>query len=64
VLTTNLSFAEWPKVLGSDEKLTTVLIDRLAHHAAVITTKGRSCRMRKRSPLSDSASESSARLKA
>jgi DNA replication protein DnaC len=48
VLTTNLSFAEWPKILGSDEKLATALIDRLAHHATVITTRGKSYRMRKR----------------
>src|SRR5262245_12164516 len=29
-------------------KLTTALLDRLAHHATVITTKGKSYRMRKR----------------
>jgi DNA replication protein DnaC len=48
VITTNLAFAEWPKVFGSDEKLTTALLDRLAEHATVITTKGKSYRMRKR----------------
>ena len=36
------------KVFGGDEKLTTALLDRLAHHATVITTKGKSFRMRKR----------------
>ena len=36
------------KVFGSDEKLTTALLDRLAEHATVITTKGKSYRMRKR----------------
>ena len=50
IVTTNLSFAEWVKVLGSDEKLTTALLDRLAHHATVITTKGKSYRMRRRQP--------------
>jgi DNA replication protein DnaC len=49
IVTTNLSFAEWVKVFGGDEKLTTALLDRLAHHATVITTKGKSYRMRKRS---------------
>jgi DNA replication protein DnaC len=49
LITTNLSFAEWPKVFGGDEKLTTALLDRVAHHAVVITTKGKSFRMRKRS---------------
>jgi DNA replication protein DnaC len=48
VVTTNLPFAEWVKVFGGDEKLTTALLDRLAHHATVITTKGKSYRMRKR----------------
>jgi DNA replication protein DnaC len=36
------------KVFGDDEKLTTALLDRLAHHATVIPTKGKSFRMRKR----------------
>jgi DNA replication protein DnaC len=48
LVTSNLSFSEWPKVFGGDEKLTTALLDRLAHHAAVITTKGKSFRMRRR----------------
>jgi DNA replication protein DnaC len=48
VVTTNLTFAEWVTVFGGDEKLTTALLDRLAHHATVITTKGKSYRMRKR----------------
>jgi DNA replication protein DnaC len=48
VVTTNLAFGEWPKVFGGDEKLTTALLDRLAENAAVITTRGKSFRMRKR----------------
>lgn len=48
LITTNLAFSEWPKVFGGDEKLTTALLDRLAHHATVLTTKGKSFRMRKR----------------
>lgn len=48
LVTTNLAFSEWPKVFGGDEKLTTALLDRLAHHAVVITTRGKSFRMRKR----------------
>ena len=48
VVTTNLAFAEWVTVFGGDEKLTTALLDRLAHHATVITTKGKSYRMKRR----------------
>jgi IstB-like ATP binding protein len=47
-VTTNLAFAEWVKVFGGDEKLTTALLDRLAHHATVIATKGKSFKMRKK----------------
>src|SRR4029434_7936880 len=56
LVTTNLAFAEWPKVFGDDEKLTTALLDRLAHHAVVVTTKGKSFRMRKRSGPSEEPS--------
>ena len=55
VVTTNLAFAEWVTVFAGDEKLTTALLDRLAHHATVITTKGKSYRMRKRRGREDAA---------
>jgi DNA replication protein DnaC len=48
IVTTNLPFAEWVAVFAGDEKLTTALLDRLAHHATVIATKGKSYRMKKR----------------
>ena len=48
LVTSNLAFGEWTKVFGGDEKLTTALLDRLAHHATVIVTKGKSFRMRKK----------------
>lgn len=57
LVTSNLAFSEWPKVFGGDEKLTTALLDRLAHHAVVISTKGKSFRMRKRNePTEEEAS--------
>jgi DNA replication protein DnaC len=43
VITTNLVFSEWVKVFG-DEKLTTALLDRLSHHAHILTTRGDSFR--------------------
>ena len=59
LITTNLSFGEWPKVFGGDEKLTTALLDRLAHHAVIITTRGKSFRMRKRTePAADASPKS------
>lgn len=48
LITTNLAFSEWPKVFADDEKLTTALLDRLADRATVLTTKGKSFRMRRR----------------
>jgi DNA replication protein DnaC len=50
IVTTNIAFGEWTKVFAGDEKLTTALLDRLAHHATVIATKGKSYRMRKKAP--------------
>lgn len=61
LVTTNLAFSEWPKVFGGDEKLTTALLDRLAHHAVVITTKGKSFRMRKRTEPAEDASTKAAK---
>jgi DNA replication protein DnaC len=57
LLTTNLAFSEWPKVFGGDEKLTTALLDRLAEHATVITTRGKSYRMRRRQERQPSPEE-------
>lgn len=45
MVTTNLPFTEWVQVFG-DERLTTALLDRLSHHAHILTTKGPSYRRR------------------
>lgn len=47
ILTSNRSFAEWGGLLG-DEVLATALLDRLLHHAEVLTINGRSYRMKDR----------------
>jgi DNA replication protein DnaC len=44
VITTNLAFGEWNRVLG-DDKLTAALLDRLAQHADVLVTRGPSERL-------------------
>jgi DNA replication protein DnaC len=46
-VTSNLTFAEWGALLG-DEVLATALLDRLLHHAEIVSINGRSYRMRQR----------------
>jgi len=48
ILTSNTSFAGWGTLLGGDEVLATALLDRLLHHAEVISVNGRSYRMKER----------------
>ena len=49
LLTSNTSFAEWGSLLGN-EVLASALLDRLLHHAEVISINGPSYRMKDRLP--------------
>lgn len=45
VVTTNLEFGQWTTVFG-DNKLTAALVDRLVHHAHILTFTGDSFRLK------------------
>ena len=46
IVTTNLRFADWSRVMGGDERMSAALLDRLTHRATILEFVGTSFRFR------------------
>ena len=56
IITTNLTFAEWPTVLG-DAKMTTALLDRLTYLCHIVESGNESFRFRQSSQTAKARSQ-------
>jgi DNA replication protein DnaC len=46
ILTSNLAFGSWDGAFGGDAVLTAAMLDRMLHHATIITINGESYRLK------------------
>jgi DNA replication protein DnaC len=46
IVTTNLRFADWSRVMGGDDRMSAALLDRLTHRATILEFVGTSFRFR------------------
>ena len=61
ILTSNLPFSGWGGVFG-DQAVAAAMIDRIVHHADVLTLKGASYRLRNRGPATKGRKQKMHRL--
>jgi DNA replication protein DnaC len=57
ILASNRAFSGWGDIFGGDVVVAAALIDRLVHHAEIISLKGSSYRLRGKEAFTDKASE-------
>jgi DNA replication protein DnaC len=56
IVTSNRGFEAWGEILG-DQMVAAALIDRLVHHAQIVTLKGKSYRLKERGPRAAPAAQ-------
>ena len=56
IITSNRGFETWGEILG-DAMVAAALIDRLVHHATMVTLKGKSYRLKERSARVEPAAQ-------
>jgi DNA replication protein DnaC len=57
ILTSNRAFSGWGEIFGGDGVVAAAMIDRLVHHAEIISLKGSSYRLKGKEAFTDKASE-------
>jgi len=57
ILSSNRAFSSWGAIFGGDVVVAAAMIDRLVHHAEIISLKGASYRLRGKSGLTEPAPE-------